>query len=68
MVNSGSLSVFFRFVLLLSILIWQEKMKIAKEFESQLRKVKAVIEKDKTTLQRQHSKTLKKAEKNGYDK
>ena len=43
-------------------------MKIAKEFESQLRKVKAVIEKDKTSLQRQHSKTLKKAEKNGYGK
>eukprot|EP00112_Aurelia_sp_Birch-Aquarium-sp1_P001907 Seg1208.8 transcript_id=Seg1208.8/GoldUCD/mRNA.D3Y31 product="1-phosphatidylinositol 4 5-bisphosphate phosphodiesterase beta-1" protein_id=Seg1208.8/GoldUCD/D3Y31 len=43
----------------------KEKMKIAKEFESQLRKVKSVIEKDKTTVQRKHSKTLKKAEKNG---
>ena len=40
-------------------------MKVAKEFESQMRKVKSGIEKDKTTLQRQHSKTLKKAEKQG---
>lgn len=40
-------------------------MKVAKEFESQLRKMKSGIEKDKTALQRQHSKTLKRAEKKG---
>ena len=40
-------------------------MKVAKEFESHLKKVKSAIEKDKTALQHQHSKTLKRAEKKG---
>ena len=40
-------------------------MKVAKEFESQLRKVKSAIEKDKSSLQQQHSKILKRAEKKG---
>jgi len=43
----------------------REKMKVAKEFESHLKKVKSAIEKDKTALQHQHSKTLKRAEKKG---
>ena len=43
-------------------------MKSAKDYDSQLRKIKSAIEKDKATLQRRHSKTLKKAEKNGYGK
>eukprot|EP00795_Rhopilema_esculentum_P013424 gene13424-4293_t len=43
----------------------KEKMKSAKDYDSQLRKIKSAIEKDKATLQRRHSKTLKKAEKNG---
>eukprot|EP00794_Sanderia_malayensis_P017475 gene17475-19222_t len=43
----------------------KEKMKITKDFEAQLRRVKVGVEKEKSVLQRKHSKILKKAEKKG---
>ena len=43
----------------------QEKLKLRRDFENQLQKIRSQCDKTKTNVQRRHSKDLKRAEKVG---
>ena len=42
-------------------------MKMNKDLETDTKRVKALVEKDKSVLQKKHAKILKKSEKEGYE-
>ena len=42
-------------------------MKMNKDLETDTRRVKAIVEKEKSALQKNHSKILKNSEKDGYE-